>query len=194
MGSVTTEALATPDITASSTDADHLLSLVSASTKQRAVFPFRLTQLVVARFDMAVVEAVAFLNLSGSPPIQTSQSADAEFHVHLRRVIDRYRLECLFVADAPGRYHHAIRPRGYDYSVDAVHSKEMETWRADYRSMHPVQQIFAASIIWLYRGGKDHVWLRRVPCTWKAAEALQVLCESGALPDWGRLIFLFPGW
>jgi hypothetical protein len=95
MGSVTTEALATPDITASSTDADHLLSLVSASNKQRAVFPFRLTQLVVARFDMAVVEAVAFLNLSGSPPIQTSQSADAEFHVHLRRVIDRYRLECL---------------------------------------------------------------------------------------------------
>jgi hypothetical protein len=151
-------------------------------------------QLVVARFDMVVVEAAVFLSLCGAAPIQSSQNADAEFHVLLRRVIDRSRLDCLFVADAPGQYHHAIRPRGYDYSVDAVHSEDMRTRRAEYRSMHSVQQIFTASIIWLYRGGKDHVWLRRVPCTWLAAEALQVLRESGALSDWGRLIFLFPGW
>ena len=149
----------------------------------KAVLPFRLTRLVVARFDMDVVEAAVFLNLCGAAPIQASQNADAEF-----------RLDCLFVEDAPGQYHHATRPRGYDYSVDAVHPKDMEAWRADYRSMHSVQQIFAASIIWLYRGGKDHVWLRRVPCTWLAAEALQVLRESDALSDWGRLIFLFPGW
>jgi hypothetical protein len=192
---MTRKALATPDIAAGSTDAEHLLllSLAGAADAQRAALPLRLTQLVVARFDMVVVEAAVFHNLCG-PPTQASQSADADFHVHLRRVIDRYRLDCLFVADAPGQYHHAIRPRGYDYSVDAVHSKDMETWRADYRSMHSVQQIFTASIIGLYRGGKDHVWLRRVPCTWLAAEALQALRESGALSDWGRLIFLFPGW
>jgi hypothetical protein len=87
----------------------------------------------------------------------------------LRRVIDRYRLDCLFVEDAPGQYHHTTRPGGYDYSVDVVHPKGMETW-------------------------KDRVWLRRVPCTWPATEALHALRESGALSDWGRLIFLFPGW
>jgi hypothetical protein len=32
----------------------------------------------------------------------------------LRCVIDRYRLDCLFVEDAPGQYHHTARPRGYD--------------------------------------------------------------------------------
>jgi hypothetical protein len=196
MGSMTRKHISTPDITAGITDTERLLSLAppGAASAERAVLPFRLTQLVVARFDMEVVEAAVFLNLCGAAPIQASQNADAEFHVHLRRVIDRYRLDCLFVEDGPGQYHHATRPRGYDYSVDAVHPKDMEAWRADYRSMHPVQQIFAASIIWLYRGGKDHVWLRRVPCTWLAAEALQVLRESDALSDWGRLIFLFPGW
>jgi hypothetical protein len=188
--------ISTPDITAGITAAERLLSLAppGAASPERTVLPFRLTQLVVARFDMDAIEAAVFLNLGGTAPIQASQNADADFHVHLRRVIDRYRLDCLFVEDAPGQYHHAIRPRGYDYSVDAVHPQDMEAWRAEYRSMHPVQQILAASIIWLYRGGKDHVWLRRVPCTWLAAEALQVLRESDALSDWGRLIFLFPGW
>jgi hypothetical protein len=191
---MTRKNIATADITGSSTDVERLLSLTSAGAAdvERAVPPFRLMQLVVARFDMDVVEAAVFLNLCGAT--QAPQNADAEFHVHLRRVIDRYKLDCLFVEDAPGQYHHATRPRGYDYSVDTVHPKDMETWRADYRNMRSVQQIFAASIIWLYRGGKDHVWLRRVPCTWQAAEALQVLRESGALSDWGRLIFLFPGW
>src|ERR1700722_15053086 len=59
------------------------------------------------------------------------------------------------------------------FPVDAMHSKDLESRRADYRSMHFVQQIFTASIIWLCRGGKDNVWLGRVPCTWLAAEALQ---------------------
>jgi hypothetical protein len=135
---------------------------------------------------MDVVEAAVFLNLCGAAPIQASQNADAEFHAHLRRVIDRYRLDCLLVEDAPGQYHHATRPRGYDYSVDVVHPKDMETWRADYRNMHSVPQMFAASIIWLYRGGNDRAW--------PATEALHTLRESGALSDWGRLIFLFPGW
>ena len=193
---MTRKNITTAEITAGRTDAELLLSFTSADAAdaERAVPPFRLTQLVMARFDMDVVEAAVFLNFCGAAPTPTPQNADAEFHAHLRRVIDRYRLDCLFVEDAPGQYHHATRPRGYDYSVDVVHPKDMETWRADYRNMHSVQQMFAASIIWLYRGGKDRVWLRRVPCTWPATEALHALRESGALSDWGRLIFLFPGW
>jgi hypothetical protein len=172
-----------------------LLSLASADAPDagQGAPAFRLTQLVMARFDMNVVEAGVFLNFCGTVHVPVQHKADAEFHAQVRRVIDRYRLDCLFVEDAPGQYHHTIRPRGYDYAVDAVHPKDMETWRADYRGMHAVQQIFAASIIWLYRGGKDRVWLRRVPCTWPATEALRMLRASDALTDWGRLIFLFPG-
>jgi hypothetical protein len=33
-----------------------------------------------------------------------------------------------------------------------------------------------------------------VPCIWQATEALGVLRADRALSDWGRLIFLFPGW
>jgi hypothetical protein len=184
---------ATPtDITSA---AERLLSLKSADVADvgRAA-PMRLTQLVVARFDMDVVEARVFLDCCGAVHVPTQQKADAEFHIQLQRVIDRYGLGYLFVDDAPGQNHHMIRPRGYDYAVDAVHPKEMETWRADYRNMRSVQQIMVASIIWLYRGGKDRVWLRRVPCTWPTTEALRTLHENAALSDWGLLLFLFPGW
>src|SRR5258708_19056261 len=163
MGSMTRKNITTAEITASRTDAELLLSFTAAHCAGggRAAPPFRLTQLFMARFDMDVVEAAVFLNFCAAVPTPTPQNADAEFHAHLRRVIDRYRLDCLFVEDAPGQYHHTTRPRGYDYSVDVVHPKDMETWRADYRNMHSVQQMFATSIIWLYRGGQDRVWLRR---------------------------------
>ncbi len=66
--------------------------------------------------------------------------------------------------------------------------------RADYRAMTAAQQMLAASIIWLYRGGKDNRWLRRVPCTWHAADAIDEMRRRDALADWGRLIPLYPGW
>ena len=182
MGSMTRKALATPDIAAGSTDAEHLLSLslAGAADVQRAALPLRLTQLVVARFDMVAVETAVFLSLCGAPPMQASQSADAKFHVHLRRVIDRYRLDCLFVADAPGQYHHAIRPRGYDYSVDAVHSKDMERGALTIEACIPYSRYSQLRQFGFIVTEKDHVWLRRVPCTWKAAEARSKCCAKVA--------------
>jgi hypothetical protein len=174
-----------------------LMRLASAdpAAAKQAFSDLRLIQVVAARFDMDVAEAGCFLNeSSAASAMPPPHHADAVFHGHLQQTLERYELGCLFVDDAPGRHHHAVRPRGYDYSVDAVNSKEMETWRADYRKLCTVQQLFAASIIWLYRCGKDRVWLRRVPCTWQATQALRVLREHCALSDWGRLIFLFPGW
>lgn len=178
------------------TDVERLLSIALADPRATVeAFPnFRLTRLVEARFDMDPREARIFLDLCGSAPMLTPLHADAAFHDHLLHTLDRYGLAHLFVAGAPGAHHHGLRPRGYDYLVDAVDPHGMEAWRADYRRMQPTQQMFAASIIWLYRGGKDHVWLRRVPCTWQAVDALRVLRENDALPDWGRLMFLFPGW
>lgn len=70
----------------------------------------------------------------------------------------------------------------------------MEQWRADYRHMPEERQMMAASIVWLYRAGKDNVWLRRVPCTWHAADAIVCLEAVGAFEDWARLYALYPGW
>jgi hypothetical protein len=70
----------------------------------------------------------------------------------------------------------------------------MEKWRADYRAMSSAQQMFAATIIWLYRGGKDNRWLRRVPCTWHAVDAIGEMRRSNILADWGILVALYPGW
>ena len=118
----------------------------------------------------------------------------ALFNNHLRDAIVRFGLTSLFCDNGPGRHHHAIRPTGYDYHADAVDAWGMERWRADYRAMAEAQQMLAASIIWLYRGGKDKRWLRRVPCTWHAADAIDEMRRRDVLTDWGCLISLYPGW
>jgi uncharacterized protein YyaL (SSP411 family) len=76
-----------------------------------------------------------------------------------------YRLEQLFDDDGPTPYHQAIRSAGYDFAQDMAIPREMERWRANYRAMSEDRQMLAASIVWLFRAGKDSVWLRRVPCT-----------------------------
>ena len=88
---MTRKNITTAEITAGRTDAELLLSFTSADAADagRAVSPFRLTQLVMARFDMDVAEAAVFLNFRGAAPTLTPQNADAEFRAHLRRVIDR---------------------------------------------------------------------------------------------------------
>ena len=53
--------------------------------------------------------------------------------------------------------------------------------------------MMAATIIWLYRSGRDSTWLRRVPCTWRAAEALHYMNEAGCLALWLQLIASYPG-
>ena len=52
----------------------------------------------------------------------------------------------------------------------------------------------AATIVWLYRGGQDTVWLRRVAVAWPAVDAIAVLRDANALADWGLLVALYPGW
>jgi hypothetical protein len=42
-----------------------------------------------------------------------------------------------------------------NYYVGQVDAVAMERWRADYRGMGAERQMLAASIVWLYRGGKD---------------------------------------
>ena len=173
-----------------------LLSLALADPERaKERFPaYRLSQLVTARFDMDDVEATIFANLARPPATARLLHDPAPFNDHLRDAIERFGLTSLFCDNGPGRHHHAIRPPGYDYHADAVDAWGMERWRADYRSMTAAQQMLAASIIWLYRGGKDNRWLRRVPCTWHAADAIDEMRRRDVLTDWGRLISLYPGW
>lgn len=151
------------------------LSIDSVDAARRQFPSYRLTRLVGARLELPVA------------------GASKPFDHHLRHVIALYELGALFRDDGHAPYHHAMGPTGYDYHRDEVNPHGMERWRADYRAMPDVRQMMAASLLWLYRAGKDNVWLRRVPCIWHAAEAIACLRANGAYEDWARLYALYPG-
>jgi hypothetical protein len=138
---------------------------------------------VTARFDVDDTEARIFADLAR--PLATVRLVHdtAPFNNHLRDAILRFGLTLLFCDNGRGRHH-----------ADAVNAWGMERWRADYRAMTAAQLMLTASIIWLYRGGKDNRWLRCVPCTWHAADAINEMRRRDVLAHWGRLISLYPGW
>jgi hypothetical protein len=161
----------------------------------RERFPdYRLTKLVASRLEMNDADMAKIAAILETDAVHPSFGDPRPFDRQLRHVIRYHGLESLFVDDGPGTYHHVIRPRGYDFHHDTVIPVGMEQWRADYRAMSNERQMLAASIIWLYRAGKDTRWLRRVPCTWHAAEAIGQMQSTRVLIDWARLFALYPGW
>lgn len=154
----------------------------------------RLAAFVTRRVLMSDEEAEEWAVSGGLAIKGPFQHHPRPFDAHLRRILDAYRLGSLFGDDGPGQHHHQIRPLGYNYREDQVCPLGMELWRAEYRAMEPVRQMMAATAIWLYRGGKDSRWLRRVPCVWSASDALQELEEAGSFEDWLKLVVLYPGW
>jgi hypothetical protein len=152
----------------------------------------RLSNLVALRFDMDDDEARRFALACGGAV--AAMTGHAPFDRHLRRAILRYGLTNLFQDVCSGRHHQAIKPTGYDHVDDRVIPEAMAQWRASYRALQEPHQMMAATIIWLYRGGPDTIWLRRVAVAWPAAYAIGVLREDGALADWGLLVALYPGW
>lgn len=180
-------------------DLPNALALIGLALRCREAakdrFPgFRLTRLIGARLDLDERDIERFAGLLGIEAILNRDDVPRPFDRHLRSVIASYRLGALFLDDGPGPHHHAIRPAAYDFDRDEVIPSDMERWRSDYRSMPDERQMLAASIIWLYRAGKDNVWLRRVPCTWHAADAIAHMKSKGALADWACLFALYPGW
>ena len=159
----------------------------------RARFPgYRLTRL--ARLELDEIDVGRLSSVFGIDLRRSAPDVSRPFDDHLRKMIDRYGLGALFRDDGHAPYHHAIRPTGYDFYRDEVIPEGMEKWRADYREMSEERQMLAASVMWLYRARKDRVWLRRVPCTWQAADAIVCMNAAGALVDWARLYALYPGW
>jgi hypothetical protein len=170
------------------------LALISAGAAREQFPGYRLTRLVEARLELNEIDMIWLSDILGYDLLRSVEGALRPFDYHLRNVIDSCDLGALFTDDGYAPYHHAIRPAGYDFDRDEVIPTGMEKWRADYRALPDSKQMMAASIVWLYRAGKDNVWLRRVPCTWHAADALACLRDADALEDWARLYALYPGW
>lgn len=93
-----------------------------------------------------------------------------------------------------GEYHRSICPSTYNERTGEHYPEEMARRRADFRAMSPEQQMMTTTIVWMYRSDSDSIWLRRVPCTWKASETLHYMHDTGCLAVWLQLVARYPGW
>jgi hypothetical protein len=165
-----------------------------------------LSELVCKRPVMDGSEAVALAaacdiaDLSDEPPIPHRfagpNTGANRFHAHLCYVIGAWGLDAFFGRDFahPACNNIDVRPFGFDWRTDEIDRVAMASWRRGYRELPAERQMLVATIMWLYRGGRDKTWLTRVPCAWHAADAIAVLKSAGALRDWAILVALYPGW
>jgi hypothetical protein len=153
----------------------------------------RLSAVVHDLVDKDVNESRLLLTLAEDRPVVWTPSAET-FHMALMQAISAHRLYRLFTHGQSGEHHRGVVPGGYSERTGEIFPHEMAAWRADFRAMAPEQQMLAATIVWLYQSGPDSTWLRRVPCTWPASEAIQYMRDAGCIREWLRLVALCPGW
>lgn len=153
----------------------------------------RLDQLVGHCLDMTHPEAVFLANLRGVPPRKPQRTPEG-FFGSLRRAISACGLWPLFTVAEGAQWHRSVIPAAYNERTGEINPAEMAEWRAAFRAMAPERQMLAATIIWLYRAGTDSIWLRRVPSSWRAAEALRYMRDANVLNLWLDLIVNYPGW
>ncbi len=168
------------------------VALLPQNTFASRLDDMRLEDLVLDILDLDGSEAAQMEALSGSDaPCKRSPE---RYYDSLQQAIRQLRLFKLFARTDGGEHHRSVCPAAYNERTGEHHPEEMARWRADFRAMAPEQQMMAATIIWLYRSGPDSIWLRRVPCTWKASEALCYMHDAGCLTLWLQLIARYPGW
>lgn len=154
----------------------------------------QLSEIALCRLEMEPAEAWALARACGAVSFVPEPIDDSRFHAELRRIIQKFQLWKFFNASGPGLEHRSIVPSAYDAFVGEIRPEEMAGWRESFRALSPGRQMMLATIIWLYRGGKDSIWLRRVPVAWNVLDAVRVLKNEGLLVDWGLLIARYPGW
>lgn len=152
----------------------------------------RLEDLVLGLLDLDPDEAAQMESLSGSEA--PFERCPESFYETLQQAIRQLRLFGLFARTHDGEYHRSVCPAAYNERTGEHYAEEMARWRADFRAMTPEQQMVATTIVWMYRTGPDSIWLRRVPCTWKASEALHYMHDTGCLAVWLQLVARYPGW
>ena len=111
--------------------------------------------------EIRALAAVCGASVEGLP--EGSGRAPA-FAAHLLGVIARYELEAFFTREPDWAVNGIdVRPRGVDYRTDQVDKEAMAEWRRAYKRLPPVRQMMVATIICLYRGEADKLWLSRLP-------------------------------
>ncbi|ABB08514.1 hypothetical protein [Burkholderia lata] len=167
--------------------------LCTAANTSSPLEEVRLDRLVTSVLDIDEMEAERLEVLSGGKstvPFRTPR----RFHETLVWAIGELQLSQFFCSSTQGHDHRSICPSAYDERRGQHHPGEMAAWRANFRALSPERQMIAATIVWLYRSGPDSIWLRRVPCNWRAIDALRYMADAGCLAIWLRLIARFPGW
>jgi hypothetical protein len=152
----------------------------------------RLEDLVLRLLDLDIEEATQ-LDVSADSDAPFERSPE-RFYEALQQAIRQLRLSKLFARTHDGDYHRSICPAAYNERTGEHYPEEMARWRADFRALSPEQQMVATTIVWMYRAGPDSIWLRRVPCTWRASEALHTMRDTGCLGVWLQLVSRYPGW
>jgi hypothetical protein len=176
----------------------HAIAIVAAAVFGRPeamgdLTPVRLSALVSSTVDLDFNEAGALWALGGPSTSAFSRTPQA-FHTALLEAIGKLNLHRFFGRADGGEFHRSIVPAAYNERTGEIYADEMASWRADFRAMAPERQMLISTIIWLYRSGPDSIWLRRVPCSWTAGEALSYLRDAGCIELWLRLIATYPGW
>ncbi|MGE8046829.1 hypothetical protein ACQKPT_00775 [Pseudomonas monteilii] len=152
----------------------------------------RLEHLVLDLMEIDVEEAAQIDALSDTvTPFGRSAQCFDEL---LQHSIQQLQLFKLFGRTREGDYHRSFCPTAYDAATGEHYPEEMARWRADFRAMSPERQMVATTLVWMYRSGPDSIWLRRVPCTWTASEALYCMRDAGCLSLWLQLVARYPGW
>jgi hypothetical protein len=156
----------------------------------RARFPgMTLETLVLKRPYMDYSEARAFAAVCGIQSLPAHDVAAGEFASHLITIIDRYELAPLF-----GRFPETAGQHGIDVRPRGKGKAEFAACRQAFAALPATRQFFAATILWLYLGGRDPLWMEKTARSWKAVDAIITLKKADALEDWARLVALYPGW
>lgn len=172
-----------------------LLDPVAARMK----FPRIAMRAVVAeRFSMDSHEAVALAEVAGASiraPFWSQRDAYARV---VRDVLANQNL-LPFFEDAEGDDDLGkIRPRGYSTWAKGGDEADFDAailrWQKGFRSLPQPSKILLATVVWLYAGDDNSLWLRKLPRRWLAIDAIVELREAGMLRDWARLVAAYSGW
>jgi hypothetical protein len=182
----------------SETDPKFPISLIAIAVTSSTPLPQRLESvrldfLVGRCLNMTYPETITLGSLLEGSPRKLQRTPEA-FYERLRQAISECRLWDLFTRIERAEWHRSIVPAAYNERTGEIYPSEMAKWRADFRAMAPECQMIAATIVWLYRAGSDSIWLRRVPSTWRAWEALHYMRDADVLDLWLNLLVTYPGW
>jgi len=167
----------------------------------RGRFPnYTLIELLRKRPSMDEVEILAFQAVCGAALELPEGAGGIKFFTHLVKVIDEHALWDFFALipnrRRPMEDHHCVRPIGFDFSLPDQPEVPgaLSEWRAKYRQLSTLRQILVATVLTLYLTRDDKYWMVRVPKSWHAADAINLLRNESCLSDWARLVGLYPGW